>query len=156
MDCPKCLGALRPVTFHGTEIDRCEKCEGIWFDFGEHKDLRRVAGSEAIDTGAALDPSRDAQARVICPRDRVQMVRMVDPAKPRVWIESCPVCHGVFLDATEFRELHRRAVVELLLARMPDRTREASSGDRDRLRRGRDCRENPPSSGGLRGHSQTC
>lgn len=48
MDCPKCLGALRPVTCQGTEIDRCEKCQGIWFDFGEHQELRRAAGSEAI------------------------------------------------------------------------------------------------------------
>ena len=105
MDCPKCSGALRPVKFQGTEIDRCETCAGIWFDFGERQDLQRVEGSEVIDTGDTLDPTRDAKPRVKCTRDAVQMVRMVDPAKPRVWIESCPICHGVFLDATEFREL---------------------------------------------------
>jgi Zn-finger nucleic acid-binding protein len=105
MQCPKCLGTLRPVTFHGTEIDRCDKCEGMWFDFGEQQDLKRVEGSEAIDTGATHDPARDAKQRVMCPRDKVQMVRMVDPAKPQVWFESCPLCYGVFLDATEFREL---------------------------------------------------
>ena len=107
MECPKCLGALRPLKFHGTEIDRCEKCQGIWFDFGEHQDLQRAAGSEAIDTGTTLDPAQDAKARVMCPRDNVQMVRMVHPAKPHVWIESCPICHGMFLDATEFRELQK-------------------------------------------------
>ena len=107
MECPKCRGALRPLKFHGTEIDRCEKCEGIWFDFGEHQDLQRVAGSEAIDTGTTLDPTQDAKALVKCPRDGVQMVRMVDPAKPRVWFESCPICHAMFLDATEFRELQK-------------------------------------------------
>ena len=107
MECPKCRGVLRKVSFQGTEIDRCDGCEGIWFDFGELQDLERVPGSAVIDTGTDLDPERDAKARVLCPRDRVQMVRMVDPAKPRVWIESCPVCHGIFLDATEFRELQK-------------------------------------------------
>lgn len=107
MDCPKCRGALRPVKFQHTEIDRCDQCHGIWFDFGEHQDLQRAPGAEAIDTGTQLNSEHDAKARVMCPRDNVQMVRMVDPAKPRVWIESCPLCHGVFLDATEFSELQK-------------------------------------------------
>jgi Zn-finger nucleic acid-binding protein len=109
MQCPKCLGTLKPVTFQGTQIDRCDTCEGMWFDVGEHQDLKRAAGSEAIDTGKQLDPSRDAKEHVLCPRDNQHMVRMVDVARPSIWFESCPVCHGIFLDATEFRELKNDA-----------------------------------------------
>jgi hypothetical protein len=78
----------------------------MWFDVGEQQDLKRAEGSEAIDTGT-YDAGRDAKARVICPRDQQQMVRMVDPARPSIWFESCPVCHGIFLDSTEFRELKK-------------------------------------------------
>ena len=105
MNCPKCSGTLRAVTFQKTEIDRCEKCEGIWFDAMEQKDLRRVEGSEVIDTGKGGDPALDAKDVVICPRDQNRMVRMVDPGRPNIWLESCPVCGGMFLDAGEFREL---------------------------------------------------
>ena len=105
MECPKCGGALQPVTFQGTEIDRCGTCEGIWFDTGERQALKRVVGSEAIDPGTNQDPARDNKAQVFCPRDKVQMTRMVDPARPSVWLESCPICYGVFLDAGEFRAL---------------------------------------------------
>ena len=107
MECPKCQNALEPVIFQGTEIDRCTSCEGIWFDVGERETLKRVAGSAAIDPGTNLDAARDAKARVLCPRDHVQMVRMVDHARPTVWLESCPICHGVFLDAGEFRTLNQ-------------------------------------------------
>ena len=105
MNCPKCSGTLRSVTFQKTEVDRCEKCEGIWFDAMEQKELRRVEGSEVIDPGTVRDPALDAKDVVICPRDQARMVRMVDPARPKIWLESCPVCGGVFLDAGEFREL---------------------------------------------------
>jgi Zn-finger nucleic acid-binding protein len=105
MQCPKCEGVLQPVTFQRTEIDRCSTCEGIWFDTGERETLESVAGSDAIDAGTNQDPERDGKARVLCPRDKVQMVRMVDPARPAIWLESCPICHGVFLDAGEFRAL---------------------------------------------------
>jgi Zn-finger nucleic acid-binding protein len=105
MECPKCQGALQAQWFHGTEIDRCANCQGIWFDMGERQELREIEGSEAIDPGTNQDLARDGKAVVKCPRDKVQMTRMVDPARPTVWLESCPVCYGVFLDAGEFRAL---------------------------------------------------
>ena len=105
MECPKCGGVLQAEKFQGTEIDRCGTCDGIWFDMGERQELARAAGSESIDRGTNQDAALDDKARVLCPRDRVQMTRMVDPARPTVWFETCPVCHGVFLDAGEFRAL---------------------------------------------------
>lgn len=105
MKCPKCSGTLGPVTFQRTEIDRCDKCAGLWFDMMEQKDLKRLNGSEAIDTGTVRDAALDAKVMVMCPRDQARMVRMVDPAHPHIWVESCPICYGMFLDAGEFREL---------------------------------------------------
>jgi Zn-finger nucleic acid-binding protein len=39
---------------------------------------------------------------------------MVDAAQPHIWVESCPVCHGTFLDAGEFTDLKERGLRELL------------------------------------------
>lgn len=91
--------------FQETEIDRCGTCGGIWFDMGEREALERIPGSEALDSKTNQDSEIDGKARVMCPRDKVQMTRMVDPARPTVWLESCPLCYGVFLDAGEFRQL---------------------------------------------------
>jgi uncharacterized protein len=122
MNCPKCSGTLRSVKFQKTEIDRCEKCEGIWFDAMEQKDLRRMEGSEVIDPGTVRDPALDAKDMVRCPRDDNRMVRMADPGHPSVWLESCPVCGGVFLDAGEFRELKNDPTfIEKLLRRVRHR-----------------------------------
>lgn len=33
--CPKCDGTLVEHAFEGVEIDRCNKCNGIWLDAGE-------------------------------------------------------------------------------------------------------------------------
>jgi hypothetical protein len=33
--CPKCDGMLLEVTFEDVQIDRCNKCNGVWLDSGE-------------------------------------------------------------------------------------------------------------------------
>lgn len=35
IDCPKCDGKLVELAFEGVQIDRCNKCNGIWLDAGE-------------------------------------------------------------------------------------------------------------------------
>lgn len=54
--CPKCEGTLLEVTHEGVQIDRCDKCNGVWLDAGElerlteHEEsggwLRRLMGRE--------------------------------------------------------------------------------------------------------------
>jgi Zn-finger nucleic acid-binding protein len=56
----------------------------------------------------------DAQEKVFCPVDGALMVRMVDAARPQIWVESCPVCHGRFFDAGEFTDVKERGLAELL------------------------------------------
>jgi len=33
--CPKCDGTLSEITFDDVQIDRCNKCNGVWLDSGE-------------------------------------------------------------------------------------------------------------------------
>jgi len=43
LQCPKCDGTLAELTFEGVQIDRCNKCNGVWLDAGE---LERLTKSE--------------------------------------------------------------------------------------------------------------
>ena len=104
--CPKCGGSLEPVVCAGIEVDRCLSCKGIWFDSLEAEQLKAIQGSESLDigdpeTGSQLDQlTRDIE----CPRCEVKMTRMVDIDLYCIWYETCPKCHGVWLDAGEFKK----------------------------------------------------
>lgn len=43
INCPKCDGALIEITHEGVQIDRCNKCNGVWLDAGE---LERLTSQE--------------------------------------------------------------------------------------------------------------
>ena len=115
MECPKCQAQMEPVRFEDTEVDRCVRCGGLWFDALEEEEIRRRTGSEAIDTGPTWQAAmHNLQTKVLCPVDGTLMLRMVDVAQPEIWVESCPVCHGTFFDAGEFTDLKENAVGKLL------------------------------------------
>jgi uncharacterized protein with PIN domain len=39
--CPKCDGTLKELSFEEVQIDRCEKCGGVWLDAGELERLTK-------------------------------------------------------------------------------------------------------------------
>ncbi|NEP36396.1 MULTISPECIES: zf-TFIIB domain-containing protein [unclassified Moorena] len=106
LNCPKCKGKLEPVTCHGIEVDRCVNCKGIWFDSLEAEILKKIKGSESLDIG---DPEIGSELNKInddicCPRCGAKMIRMLDIDEYSIWYEKCFQCHGVWLDAGEFRQ----------------------------------------------------
>jgi TetR/AcrR family transcriptional regulator len=109
--------------------------------FAADPNFVHIVQREALRGG---DPVRDALQGPVLDQALVGVEAIaealhVDPAHLLVLLASVcwfPYAHANTLPkalgldpyAIEFRELHRRAVVELLFARMPDRKREASSG----------------------------
>jgi Zn-finger nucleic acid-binding protein len=115
MECPKCQARMEVVRFEDTEVDRCVRCGGLWFDVLEQEQLSGRPGSEAIDSGPAWMASmHDAQVKVLCPVDGALMIRMVDATRPHIWVESCPLCRGTFFDAGEFTDFKEFPISELL------------------------------------------
>lgn len=115
MNCPKCKGSMESVVFETVEVDRCTACKGLFFDGHEAEKLRKVKGSESIDVGeAAVGKAQNTNDRIRCPRDTTPMVRIVDPQQPHLWLETCPVCHGTFFDAGEFRDWKHETVLDLV------------------------------------------
>jgi Zn-finger nucleic acid-binding protein len=118
MECPKCQAHMEVVRFEATDVDRCVRCGGLWFDRSEAEELRGRAGSEVIDSGPAWQaPMHNEQGKVFCPVDGALMVRMVDPAYPQFWLESCPTCQGNFFDAGEFTDFKEHELGEFLRRR---------------------------------------
>ncbi|MCE9589437.1 MAG: zf-TFIIB domain-containing protein [Planctomycetes bacterium] len=105
MKCPKCSAGMESVTFQDVQVDRCTKCQGIFFDAREHIALKDIKGSEAIDTGdAATGRKMDKKANVTCPRCSTKMVQVADVDQHHIVLDACPSCLGVFFDAGEFRD----------------------------------------------------
>lgn len=103
--CPKCSGKLKSVTYAQVEVDRCVKCQGIWFDSLEAEILKNIEGSESLDIGNPEigDEWDRIDKKLFCPRCGTKMIRMLDIDLYSIWYEKCPRCHGVWLDAGEFK-----------------------------------------------------
>jgi Zn-finger nucleic acid-binding protein len=123
MKCPKCKSAFTKVTYEGIQIERCLSCHGMWFDALELKDLLKKKGSEKIDIGDERNFQKtNAIENYLCPKDGSQMIKMVDARQNHVWYESCGTCYGIFLDATEFKDLKDKSLLDLVRSfRAPER-----------------------------------
>jgi Zn-finger nucleic acid-binding protein len=112
LQCPKCKAPMDQVQIERTQVDRCTSCRGLWFDALEDQDIRESEGAESLDAPAAGPAPAPRSKRSIfdCPRCQVPMFVMVDRMGRRIQYESCPQCHGKFLDAGEFKALEPRGV----------------------------------------------
>lgn len=109
LKCPKCDGGMEEHQFEDVVIDRCNHCEGIWFDSGELEQLKAIPGSEAVDTGdSSVGAHWDIQEEDIdCPRCGKRMQKSEIPDQPHIWYEYCDD-HGLFMDAGEFRDFKKK------------------------------------------------
>jgi len=115
MRCPKCRADMEPVRHGEVEVDRCSRCNGLWFDAGEVEALAHASSAAAIDigdarTGRQLNPIHDYR----CPRCGGEVARLADPAQPHISYESCLSCGGSFFDAGEFRDLSELTFTDFL------------------------------------------
>lgn len=113
MNCPKCDVEMAKVIHESIEVNRCIRCDGLWFDMLEPEHLKAIASSEEIDVGdPKIGESLNALDRVDCPVCHTRMVRMVDAQQPHIRYESCSACYGVFFDAGEFRDYKEETVLD--------------------------------------------
>ncbi|MGB5487737.1 MAG: MFS transporter [Lysobacterales bacterium] len=111
MRCPKCRSDMVQIDVQGTEVDRCNACNGLWFDAGEIEALRNKEAASLIDTGSA---SQGKKFNVVdnyrCPRCGGEMCRTADEQQQHIWYETCAECSGSFFDAGEFLDLSQLTV----------------------------------------------
>ncbi len=113
MTCPKCNAEMASVNYESIEVNRCVRCDGLWFDMLEPEHMKAIAGSEEIDIGdPAVGHVLDARERIDCPVCHTRMIKMVDVQQAHIHYESCPVCYGVFFDAGEFRDYKHETALD--------------------------------------------
>lgn len=119
LSCPKCRGKLEPIIYEGIEVDRCCQCKGIWFDFSEAENLKKVRGSETIDIGQLNreNHKETLDTDIICPRCNIAMIKLLDIDKHPIWYETCPQCQGIWFDAGEFKKFKDNFSHSKLLSR---------------------------------------
>lgn len=114
IQCPKCQGSLEAVVFADIEVDRCTECKGIWFDSMEAQKLKKIKGSEIIDTGEPETGRKlDEVVDINCPKCKTKMTKMVDLKQHHIWYEKCPVCYGIWFDAGEFKDYKEEGIMDI-------------------------------------------
>lgn len=112
--CPVCEVDMANVKFHQIEVDRCPRCEGIWFDLLEHQDLKKEEGAGRIDLGARGATLSEKGKIIDCPRCKIRMSPTHDGDQPHIVYEKCSHCGGVFFDAGEFSDFKELTLAERL------------------------------------------
>lgn len=110
--CPKCENsALLPLELGDILLDRCERCGGIWFDFGELEAVIGVGGSARLDRLESHDEGGGFGGP--CPRCDVEMEPVAaskEPARP-VPVDRCPSCMGLWLERKRLKDIEDRRLL---------------------------------------------
>ena len=83
-------------------IHRCDNCSGLHIERLTRSTLDDMIVAVAFDIGDDADIDLDEMMYVDCPRCDLMMDQQLNEL-PRVKIEVCEACNGVFLDAGELR-----------------------------------------------------
>jgi Zn-finger nucleic acid-binding protein len=96
---------MDPVTYAGVTVQRCTRCQGIWFDGATYISLKKAPGAAKVDTGSASQGRKhDAMTGVLCPVCRTVLEAKPDLYQPHIYYDVCPNGDGVYFDAGEFRD----------------------------------------------------
>lgn len=96
--CPGCQTPMKVMSVHGTEIDSCPKCAGVFLDANE-------GGVINVDTemlfGFGARPA--GKSKRLCPDHKVAMTTfsVATPGGKNLDIERGECCGGIYLDAGE-------------------------------------------------------
>lgn len=112
MQCVKCDGELQRVIIDKVEVDKCDKCSGIWFDFGELDKILESGSIDALKNEIDNNQGQDAQ-RGTCPRcgGTGNMVQVTSLENADIHIDTCSVCYGQWLDGGELEALAGQGIV---------------------------------------------
>ena len=109
MNCPACGISMVEEDFGGILVDVCKNgCKGIWFDWGELKDLDEnhegvgKALEEALQSSRKNDSNRDP---LMCPKCGMKMREHKYRNAKEVNVDECYACGGFFLDSGELKQI---------------------------------------------------
>ena len=116
MKCPHDGTALSARVYEADiQVDECESCGGMWLDKGELEQIQETiehdhsAELRAMPdtTVAAYREARDLRpaGSLRCPSCEAEMSAREYAYCSQIWVDVCPDCEGVWLEAGELRQL---------------------------------------------------
>lgn len=106
--CPHHQIPLEEATALGVKIDYCPKDYGLWFDERELLEAKdeRDRDLRWLDIDLWKDPAKFklTQHPKLCPVDRLPMYE-VEYGDSGIKVDLCNLCHGVWLDRGEFKNI---------------------------------------------------
>lgn len=133
MNCPACGMPMVEEDFGGVVVDVCKNgCKGIWFDWGELKELDENHEGVGRALEEALKSPRhknNNRGPLNCPKCGVKMHEHKYRNAKQVNVDECYACGGIFLDSGELKQIRdnymseedRDAYVQRLVAETPPR-----------------------------------
>ena len=104
------------VEYHNIELDYCNSCKGVWFDYGE---LELLLESHSLEeTKVFLDGILNSQEAVSsekqrnCPVCGHKMKKTAIGEQPEILIDICRDEHGLWFDGGEVAQMIRRLAGE--------------------------------------------
>ena len=109
MNCPACEMLMVEEDFGKVHVDVCKNgCKGLWFDWGELKELNEShegigkALKEALDSPRVSDADRGP---LKCPKCGITMQTHKYRSAKEVSVDECYACGGFFLDSGELKQI---------------------------------------------------
>jgi Zn-finger nucleic acid-binding protein len=116
MVCPVCKHDMIVVEYHDIELDYCNSCKGVWFDYGELELLLKSYGLE--EPKAFFDGILNSQEAVSsekkrnCPVCGHKMKKTAIGVQSEILIDVCRDKHGLWFDGGEVTQLIQRLTEE--------------------------------------------
>jgi len=110
------VAGIARLTVGEMEVDKCNKCSGIWFDIGELDKVIESEAMEALKNEVDNNQDHDVQ-RGKCPKcgGEGNMVQVTSLKKSDIHVDTCSVCYGQWLDGGEIAELTDQGMISLML-----------------------------------------
>ncbi len=107
MLCPKCKKEMTVTNEHEIELDFCEECEGIWFDYNELDGLLGKNAKLSFDKcRRETTPHNEDMKHATCPRCQQRMTKV--QIEVDMIIDFCEDCNGIWLDGGEFERIRSK------------------------------------------------
>ena len=102
-NCPDCFVLMRPFRCESIIIDKCDKCNGIWFDHNEFGVFKRALDKHDLSIiGQVYKPEKDESVVISgCPKCNDALSDINYSYKSGVTVKKCMRCNGLWVPIYE-------------------------------------------------------
>jgi Zn-finger nucleic acid-binding protein len=123
MECPKCKIELHKKTIQKIEVNECQKCEGLWFEKDELRQIKDKTDSDLnwMDFEIWKHPEKfkAISEKNHCPNCTNKM-NVLDYDNTNIEIEYCRSCQGIWLDKNKLQKIIEALEEEIITKSMDD------------------------------------